>query len=480
MAEEKTKGITAKKNENFSEWYVQVLIESGFVDYGEVSGTLVFKPAAYFAWHEAMHAIDKEFKKSGIEDVYYPMLIPERFLKQEETHFKGFVPEVAWVTETGGSKLEEKLAIRPTSEAIMYPHYAKMIRSWRDLPLRYNQWNSVIRWEFKHPTPFIRTREFLWNEGHSAFATEKEANAEKNQVLGIYKKAIKEYLAVHGVEGRKTDKEKFSGAVSSHSIEHILPDGYALQGPDFHIDGQNFAKAYGIKYLDKEGKEEYAWQNTFAFTTRELGVIVAVHSDDKGLVMPPKLAYVQAVIIPIYRKENQEKVMAFARTIHKKLSAFRVRLDDREGYSPGYKFNEWELKGACLRIEIGEKEASSNTVTIARRDTGAKTSAAASAIKAEIKSQLKEMQANLYSKSGEMLESFTSTADSYDELKRIISSKGGFVAAGWCGSVDCEDKVKNETGAKITNIPNKPKKKQAQCILCGKKAKYTANFAKSY
>ncbi|MGC9037580.1 MAG: proline--tRNA ligase [Candidatus Micrarchaeia archaeon] len=475
-------GIKAKKEENFSEWYTEVLIKSRFVDYSEVSGTLVFRPAAYFAWQTVANAVDKELRAVGVEDVYFPLFIPERLLKKEAEHFKGFTPEVAWVTEAGDSKLDERLAVRPTSETIMYASYAKWIRSWRDLPLRYNQWNNVVRWEFKHPTPFIRTREFLWNEGHSVFASREEAEAERDVILGIYTKILREYFALAGIVGVKSESEKFAGAVNSYSIEHVLPDGFAIQGPDFHFDGQNFAKAFGIRFLNKEGKYEYAWQNTYAITTRELGVMIATHGDNKGLVLPPKLAYVQVVIVPIPKKGMEEKLIAYANEIKSMLKDLRVKVDASEEYSPGYKFNKYELEGVPIRIEIGAEELKNSSATCVMRDTGKKEKISKENIGQRVKEMLDEMQKRLYEKSEEMLRKSVHIAYDYESLKKTLKEKKGIVHAPWCGGAECEAKIKEETGAKITNIPfdQSALKEDAVCIYCGKKAKYMANFARSY
>lgn len=481
MEENKVSQITVKKRENFSEWYSQVLLKSGFIDQSSVSGCLVFLPAAYSAWKTLSDAIDAEFRKDGIEDVYFPLLIPERLLKKEATHVQGFAPEVAWVTAAGDTQFDERLAIRPTSETIMYESYSKWIRSWRDLPLRFNQWNSVLRWEFKHPTPFIRSREFLWNEGHTVFATEKEARAEGEVILGIYYNAIVEYLALPGIPGKKTDKEKFAGAIESHSIEHIMPDGWAIQGPDWHFDGQNFAKAFEIKFLDKDGTSQYAWQNTFAISTRELGVMVAVHGDDKGLVLPPKVAYLQIVIVPIYKKENQEKVAEYTDKVYKSIQKrHRTKLDNREGYSPGFKFNEWEMKGVPIRIEVGEREIAENAVVLALRDTGEKKKVGVEGLEKTLTKELHEMQARLLANAERFLKENTHVANTYEELKSILKEKGGIVSAPWCGMSECEDKVKEETGAKITNVPYHQKKANAKCIVCGMKTDVLANFARSY
>jgi len=474
------KGITTSKEKNFSEWYVEVLRKSEFVESSDVSGALIFRPSAYAAWELLSSAVDKEFKKSGIENVYFPLFIPEKYLKKEAEHFEGFSPEVAWVTEAGKSKLDERLAVRPTSETIIYPSYAKWIRSWRDLPLRYNMWNNVVRWEFRHPTPFLRTREFLWNEGHTIYATEEEALAERDVILGIYENALRKYLALPGIVGKKSDKEKFAGAVASYSIEHLMPDGWAIQGPDFHFDGQNFSKAFGIEFLDKDGKRKFAWQNTYAITTRELGVMVAVHGDDKGLVIPPMVASPQVVVVPIFKDENMSQVLEFSKKIAKSLDGIRVKVDDREGYTPGYKFNEWELKGVPLRLEIGQKEMNGNYVMAARRDTGKKVEVPVASLKEKISEILEDIQSELYKKAEAKLKSGIHAVDSYEELKEIIKKNKGIAHAPWCGSQKCEDSIKEETGAKITNMPLDQGDLHGNCIYCGKKAKYMANFARSY
>ncbi|MEM3237270.1 MAG: proline--tRNA ligase, partial [Candidatus Micrarchaeaceae archaeon] len=416
---------------------------------------------------------------------YFPLFIPEHFLKKEQEHLEGFVPEVAWVTETGNSKLSERLAVRPTSETIIYPSFSKWIRSWRDLPVRYNLWNNVVRWEFKNPMPLIRNREFLWNEGHSAYATEKEALAEREVILGIYQKVLKEYLALPGIAGKKTDKEKFAGAVASYSIEHIMPDGWAIQGPDWHFDGQNFARAFNISYLDKSGKKEFVWQNTYAITTREIGIMVATHGDDKGLVIPPRVARIQVVIVPIFKSGNAGPVMEFARKVEAMLKeSFRIKLDDREGYTPGYKFNDWELKGVPVRIEIGPKEVKDNEVVIARRDTGAKTSTGIADIIQKVDIVLNDIQDKLYERASKFMREHIHKTGDYSEMKRLLKAqKPGIIQAPWCGSRECEDKIKEETSAKITNMPfeeNASAPKGMKCVYCGKPAKHIANFARSY
>ena len=310
---EDIKGITVKKDKNFSEWYTQVVQKADLADYTKVSGCIVFKPYAYAIWENIKDIVDGKIKKMGVKNVYFPLLIPESLLKKEKEHVKGFNPEVAWVTHTGNTKLNERLAIRPTSETIMYDSYSKWIRSWRDLPLKLNQWCSVVRWEFKHGIPFLRTREFLWNEGHTVFANKGEAEKECIDILNMYYDVVKNYLALYGVKGKKTEKEKFAGAEYTLSIECFMPNGKAIQGPDSHFDGQNFAKAFNIKFIDKDEKEKYVWQNTWAITTRMIGILIAVHGDDKGLVLPPKIAPNKVVIVPILFKKDKDKVINYCK-----------------------------------------------------------------------------------------------------------------------------------------------------------------------
>jgi prolyl-tRNA synthetase len=480
--EEKPNAITVKKSENFSEWYSQVLIKSGFVDYTAVSGALAFRPDAYFVWETLQRATDALFKKEGIQNVYFPLLIPERLLNKEKEHVEGFSPEVAWVTHAGNTKLDERLAIRPTSETIMYESYSKWIRSWRDLPMRYNQWNNVIRWEFKHPTPILRSREFLWNEGHTVFATKEEADAERDVILGIESKVLKEYLALPGVVGRKTDSEKFAGAEATYSIEHLTPEGLSVQGPDFHNDGQRFAKAFNITFVDKDSKSKYAYQNTFAMTTREIGVMVAVHGDDKGLIIPPMVARIQVVIVPIYKDEGKEGVMKYCELAQQELgSKIRSFVDVRESYTPGWKFNEWEMRGIPVRVEAGVRDISAEKVVVVRRDTGEKTAVDLKKLGPFVSKLLDEIQDSLYEKAKRQLEDNIHQIKDFEELKVLIKGKGGFAQGGWCGSVECEKKVK-ETTARISGIPFgiQNKVKGLKCVVCGKPAKFIVNIAKSY
>src|SRR4030042_3727225 len=388
-------GLTVKKEENFSEWFTQLIIKSKLADYSCVSGCMVLRPSSYFMWEKIKEEIDKEFKKIGVQNSYFPLFIPESMLAKEIEHGKGFAPEVAWVTHGGSTKLGERLAVRPTSEAIMYDSYSKWIRSWRDLPLLLNQWNNVVRWEFNNPVPFFRTREFLWNEGHSAFATEKEALDEGIKIKEAYETVVEEFMALPGIYGKKTEKEKFAGAVFSEKLHYMLPNGKVIEGPCFHHNGQNFAKAYQIKFLDKNGKEDYVWQNTYAISTRMLGTMFAIHSDDKGLILPPKLVENKIVIIPILFNKTKEKILKESDKIGKELSEFNPILDSREEISPGWKYNEWELKGIPLRIEIGPRDLEKKSVIVVKRTNSKKQVIKIKDLKKQIPILLEEIQIEL-------------------------------------------------------------------------------------
>ncbi len=468
-------GITAKKDSDFSEWYSQVIIKSELVDYTSVSGCFAFRPYGYSIWEKIVKEVDSRLKQMGVKNVYFPLLIPEKLLRKEQQHVKGFSPEVAWVTEAGNTKLDERLAVRPTSETIMYDSYSKWIRSWRDLPLKYNQWNNVVRWEFKHPMPLIRTREFLWCEGHTAFATSQEAEQEIKEVMALWQEVTEDLLALKGVSGRKSEAEKFAGAVSSYSIEFLLPNGRAVQGPDAHFDGQNFAKAFDITFLDKKGKKDYVWQNTWAITTRMIGILAMVHGDDKGLVLPPKIAPVQAVIVPILFEESKKKVIDEAAKIQKQLGGISVIVDDRDEYTAGWKFNEWEMKGVPVRIEIGPKDIEKKQVVLARRDTGKKEFVKAADVKKAVELALDEIQKSLLSKSSSLLKSSITAAKNTKEV--AAAAKSGKMASGFfCGSEKCEEEVK-KTEAK--SLCMELQGKNGNCIVCGKEGSM-AYFGKSY
>ena len=472
-------GITVKKDEDFSEWYTQTLTKSQFMDYTDVSGCMVFRPGCYAVWEIVKSEIDKRLKRLGIQNSYFPLLIPEKLLNKEKEHVEGFSPEVAWVTHTGNSKLPERLAIRPTSETIMYPSYAKWIRSWKDLPLRLNQWNNVIRWEFKNAVPLLRSREFLWNEGHTVFAKKEEAEREIQDIINVWKEIGESYLALPGLIGQKSEKETFAGAEYTHSVEYLLPNGKAIQGPDAHFDGQKFSKAFDINFLDENVKKQYPYQNTFAFTTRMLGVMFAIHGDDKGLILPPKIAPNKVVIVPIYFKDSEKKVFNCATEIKEKLKKYNPILDCRADYRPGFKFHEWELKGIPLRIEIGPRDVEENKVVLVRRDNGQKSFVHIKEVDKKVKEILYEIQEDLYAKAKEFLYSNIEEVNKFENFSKTIGH-GKIVFTNWCGCPKCEEYIKGETGAKSLNIPLDQPDIKGKCIACEKDAKYKAYFGKSY
>lgn len=472
-------GITTSKEEDIGEWYREVVTKSDLADYTSVSGCIVFKPLSYSIWTKVRREMNKLFDDIGIENAYFPLFIPDKLLEKEAEHFEGFSPEVAWVTRAGNSDLDEELAVRPTSEAIMYDSYKDWIRSHRDLPLKLNQWNNVVRWEFKHATPFLRTREFLWQEGHCAYKDNEAVMEDCENVLDAYQTVCEDYMALPCIRGKKTDSEKFDGAVDTYSLEHLLPDGQAIQGPDYHNDGTNFAEAFDITYTDEEGEDEHVHQSTFGFSTRQLGIMIMMHSDDRGLITPPRLAPTKTVIVPIYHdEEEEEEVMEMAEEVEKKLQDCKI--DDRDHKTPGWKFNEWEVKGIPLRIELGSNEVEEGEVTLVRRDTGERTTVGVEEVEQTIKQELGDMQNRLYNKANEYMEENIREADNYKELKSIIENKGGFVKAPWCGNGSCEEIVKDETTGKITNIPSRYDKPQGKkCVRCGEEAEYWVHFAKS-
>jgi len=480
MAEEKDIGITVKKSENSSEWYTQVIQKAGLIEYTSVSGCMVFRPWAYAIWEKVRFFFDRELKKRDIKNAYFPLFIPEALLKKESQHVEGFSPEVAWVTHAGNTKLNEKLAVRPTSETIMYESYAKWIRSHRDLPLLINQWCNVVRWEFDNPVPFLRTREFLWQEGHTAHADKKSAEDEVYDILELYKRVFEELYAIPVFKGKKSEKEKFAGALFTTSVETFLPSGRAIQGATSHCLGQNFAKVFDISFLDEDEKTKYVWQNSWGITTRTIGIMVLMHGDDKGLVLPPRVAPVQAVVVPIFYKEK-DKVLAEANRIKERLKEFDIELDDREEYTPGWKFNQWELKGVPVRIEIGPKDIEKKQVVMVRRDTGEKSFVSYDELKEKLDELLESIHSNLLEKAKKFIEDSTVETKEWPEFLKAIKDKK-MVYAPWCGSTECEDWIKDKTGgAKSLNIPfNLPKKIDEKCPHCGRPAKVWCYFARSY
>ena len=476
-------GITIKKAENLSEWYTQVILKSGLADYAPIKGCMIFREYSYAIWEKIQEIFNQKIKRTGHKNVYFPMFIPESFLKKEAEHFAGFVPEVAWVTIGGNTPLEEKLAIRPTSETIIYTAFAKWIRSWRDLPIKLNQWCNVVRWDTKGTKLFLRTREFLWQEGHTAHATKEEADKEVMEILNEYRDLMENYLAIPVLAGRKSEGEKFPGALYTATLEAIMPDGKALQMATSHNLGQNFSKVFNIKFMGKDEKEHYVWQTSWGISTRIIGAIVMVHGDDRGLIIPPKIAPVQAVIIPIpYKDADTAAILAKARELLEKLrkAGISVILDDREEYTPGWKFNDWEIKGIPVRIEIGPKDLKQKQVTLARRDTFEKLVVKDEEVIETVQKLLDDIQRNLFNKAKKFLEEKITTVKSLDEFKDVLKSKGGFIKACWCASRRCEEKIKEETGATVRVIPFEKEEPFSNCIYCGGEAKEIAYFARSY
>ncbi len=478
--EESTQGITVKKSEDISEWYTQVIQKAELADYTGVSGCMIYRPRAYAIWEKIQAFFDAEIKKLGVLNCYFPLFIPESLLKREAEHVEGFAPEVAWVTHGGHSELAERLAVRPTSETIMYDAYSKWVRSYRDLPLKLNQWNNVVRWEFKHPVPFLRGREFLWQEGHTAFAKKEEAEKEVLEILELYRRVFEELLAVPVIKGRKSDNEKFAGADYSTSVETLAPSGKAIQAATSHHLGQRFAKSFNISFLDEKGEKALPYQNSWGLSTRSIGAMVLYHGDDKGLIIPPKVAPLQVVIIPIMFEDSKEKIVSKAHELAKHLikTNISVLVDDRDSYTPGWKFNEWELKGVCIRIEIGPKDLEKNHVVVVRRDTGKKEFVKFSDLPDFVPKELEKMQVDLFRKAKKFLDENTVQAKSWKDFEKAEKK---LVYAPWCCTAECAEHIKTSTeGVKCLNLPFEAPKPFAKCIKCDKPAKHSAIFARAY
>ncbi len=478
MAEEKEKqlGITEKKDGDFSEWYTQVILRAELADYAPVRGFMVIRPRGYEIWESIQGYFNNVIFSLGVKNAYFPLLIPESFFKKEAEHAEGFAPELAWVEKKEG---EEKVAIRPTSETIMYDSYSKWIRSWRDLPLRINQWCNVLRWEVKQTKPFLRTREFLWQEGHCVYETEEECWKETLLFLEEYRKLVEEQLAIAVVTGKKTAAERFAGAKETTTLEALMPDGKALQMGTSHNLGQNFAKAFEIDFLGKDGGEKLAWQNSWGFSTRLIGAIVMVHGDDKGMVIPPRVAKNKVVVVPILFEKTKKKVLKFANEINSKLKEFNSFLDDRDGYSAGWKFNEWELKGVPIRIEAGPKDMEKKQCVIVRRDTGKKRFVKVSAVKKEVFAELEKMQKDLLGNSKKFLKGNIVEVRDWNGFKKAINDKK-MVYAYFCEGPACEESIKDETIVTSRCIPLNQKIPAGKCVKCGKESKEKAYFAKAY
>ncbi|MAE13000.1 proline--tRNA ligase [Candidatus Woesearchaeota archaeon] len=474
-----TLGITANKKDNFSDWYTQVIQKAELIDYSDVSGCMVLRPYSYEIWETIVAYLDPKFKEKGVKNAYFPLLIPEKLLNKEKDHIEGFAPEVAWVTHGGNSKLPERLAIRPTSETIMYNSYAKWIRSYRDLPLLINQWCNVVRWEFKHPVPFLRTREFLWQEGHCVHATHDECHKFVLEILDIYEEICHNLLAIPVFKGTKSEKEKFAGALTTTSIETFFPNGKAIQVATSHNLGDHFAKAFNVKFMDKDEQLKPAWQNSWGITTRSIGIMIGMHGDNKGLIIPPKIAPIQAVIIPIHNDENKKEILTAAENLKKQLKGIRIHIDDTDN-RPGWKYNQWEMKGVPIRIELGPKDLEKKSALVVRRDTGTKEPIPLEKIKELLEQKLEEIQENLFQIADKRIKESVQNIETKEEFLQVIKEKK-IAYALWCGQKDCEEILKDESGgAKSLNIPFNQKKPNKNCIFCNKEAEFYAYFAKSY
>lgn len=471
----------ASKEKNFSQWYVDVVRKAELADYTSIKGCMVIRPYGYGLWENMQAGLDRRIKETGHKNAYFPLFIPESLLKKEAEHVEGFAPEVAWVTHGGSQKLEERLAVRPTSEAIICSLYSKWVKSWRDLPILINQWANIVRWE-KVTRLFLRTTEFLWQEGHTAHKTEQDAEEETLKILfKVYRDYIEKDLAIPVIVGRKTEKEKFAGALHTYTLEALMTDGKVLQVGTSHNLGQNFAKAFNIKFLDEDQKEKYVWQTSWGTTTRLVGALVMVHGDERGLKLPPKVAPVQVVIVPIMFDKTKKEVLEKAESIRTILKKdFRVETDTRDGCTPGWKFNEWEMRGVPLRLEIGPRDMAQKQVMLARRDTGEKTAVKEEKLVETVKELLDNIQENLFTKAKKFLKENIRETSDYNEFKKIIEKQRGLIKTYWCGSKDCEDKIKEETKASIRCIPFEQEKASGKCIYCGKESSTLVYFARAY
>ncbi|MGH2704076.1 MAG: proline--tRNA ligase [Actinomycetota bacterium] len=472
-----------RQRDDFPGWYQAVVKGAEMAETSLVRGTMVIRPYGFEVWERIQSAVDRRIKATGHANLYFPLLIPYRLLEKEAEHVEGFAPEVAVVTHAGGEELDEPLVVRPTSETIIWDTYAKWIQSYRDLPLLYNQWANVVRWE-RRPRLFLRTTEFLWQEGHTAHETAEEAMAEARLILtDVYRAAVEEDLAVPVRLGRKSRAERFAGAVETYTLEALMRDGKALQAGTSHYLGQNFARAYDVRFLGRDGKENFAYATSWGASTRLIGGLIMAHGDDHGLRLPPHLAPVQVVIVPIYRTdEERSTTLEAAGKIRHEVGELgvRVRVDDREEHRPGYKFNEWELKGVPLRLEIGPRELGSGEAVCYRRDTGEKRPLVLAGLGSRIPELLEEVQAELFRQAASFRDERTFSPDRYEELRELVENPGGFVVARWCGSPVCEEKVKVDTRATIRTLTLDPEPVDGSCIVCGRPAKERAAWAQSY
>ena len=476
MADKKVEAITSME-EDFAQWYTDVVVKADLTGYTSVKGFMVLKPAGYAIWELIQKQLDAKFKATGVENVYLPMLIPEGLLQKEKDHVEGFAPEVAWVTHGGLTELQEKLCVRPTSETLFCDFYAKDITSYRDLPKVYNQWCSVVRWE-KETRPFLRSREFLWQEGHTAHATAEEAQERTIQMLNVYADFCEQVLAIPVVKGQKTEKEKFAGAVATYTIEALMHDGKALQSGTSHNFGDGFAQAFGVQYTDKENHLQHVHQTSWGVTTRLIGAIIMVHGDDNGLKLPPMVAPTQVMIVPIQQKK--EGVLEKAEELRAKLSEVaRVKVDATDK-SPGFKFAECEMRGIPLRVEIGPRDIENNQCVVVRRDTGEKITVSLDELEAKVAELLDTIQKDMLEAARAHRDAHTYTAKNWDEFVDIVNNKPGFIKAMWCGETECEENIKAETGATTRCMPFEQENLGDTCVCCGKPAKKMVYFGRAY
>ncbi len=469
------------KLENFPDWYTDVILRSELADYGPVKGTMVIRPYGYALWERVQQIFDAMIKADGVQNAYFPMFIPEHLLKKEKEHVEGFAPEVAVVTHAGGKKLTEPLIVRPTSEAIMYEMFAKWIHSWRDLPFMINQWTNVVRWELRTYL-FLRTSEFLWQEGHTVHAEHEEAERQVMRALDHYVALYQEYFGIAGIAGKKSPAERFAGADETYTYEMLMPDGKALQGCTSHDLGQNFSKAFHIEFQGKDGATHLPWQTSWGLSTRSIGGLIMAHGDDQGLVLPPRLAPVQLVIIPIYKgKEMPEDIAKTIALIREALEGeVRLHVDGRTEYTPGWKFHEWELKGVPLRLEIGQKECASRQATLVRRDTKETVRVELGEIRNAVPDLLRSIQRNLFDASSAFLREHTREVATYDAFKSVMSEHKGFLRAFWCEDSACEARIKEETKATTRCLPLDAPEEKGECVYCAKPAKHRWIFAQAY
>jgi prolyl-tRNA synthetase len=470
-----------KKSEDFSRWYVDVIKRAKLADYAPMKGIMVIRPYGYEIWEHIREILDAMFKQTGHKNAYFPLFIPESFLKKEAEHVEGFAPEVAWVTIGGNEILEEKLAIRPTSEAIICHMYSKWIKSWRDLPVKINQWANIVRWE-KVTRPFLRTTEFLWQEGHTAHATYDEAESETLEILGIYREFIENILAIPVITGLKSESEKFAGALKTYTVEMLMPDGKALQAGTSHNLGQNFSRAFNIRFENQNQELDYAWQTSWGVTTRLIGALIMVHGDDSGLILPPAIAPIQTVIIPISRDNWKETILPEAEKINQLLQKnhFRTHLDDRDTYTPGWKFSEWEMNGVPVRVEIGPKDIEKNQVVLVNRMNREKLFVKRENLVETLNKLLTDIQDRLFQRARDFNEVNTHRAETEEEILDIIENKKGLVETAWCGLPRCEEIIKEKASATIRAILEPGDTGFKSCGVCGGKPAHTVIFAKSY